>query len=59
MLKILPNNLGLKICSKYLLAARSAVEASHDSYTLLEYDMHLKLKSHVQKEQQMSMLWVV
>ena len=47
---------------KYLLAARSAVEASHDSYTILGYDMwiiHLKLKLHVQKEQQMSMLWVV
>ena len=30
---------------KYLLAARSAVEVSHDSYTLLGYDMsiiHLK-----------------
>ena len=35
---------------KYLLAARSAVEASHDSYTLLRYDMWVK--SHVQKEQQ-------
>ena len=47
---------------KYLLAARSAVEVSHDSYTLLGYDMwiiHLKLKLHVQKEQQMSVLWVV
>ena len=49
---------------KFLQAARSAVEASHDSYTLLGYDhdmwiLHLKLKSHVQKEQQMSMLWVV